>query len=196
MSYKMNMVMNKERWDGIAKSRNFNEVCFGYPKEEDFWNFHEEGDRLIGLEKHMTFLDMGCGPGRIASIVAPQVKYYYGVDIHKEMIAIAEEHYEELLNAFFIHQNGRSLSMFENETIDYVYERLMFIHITKENIIEYLREAERVLKSGGILNIPDMPFDERWVNGFTEKEIRELLINFQTVDISMADNTFIIWSIK
>ena len=151
MADKMNMVMNKERWDGIAKSRNFNEVCFGYPKEEDFWNFYEKNDRLIGLEKYMIFLDLGCGPGRVASIVAPQVKYYYGVDIHKELIGIAEEHYKGQSNISFINHNGKSLPMFENEMIDYVYERLMFIHITKENIIGYLQEAERVLKKDGIL---------------------------------------------
>ena len=86
--------------------------------------------------------------------------------------------------------------MFENETIDYVYERLMFIHITKENIIGYIHEAERVLKKDGILNIPDMPWEERWVNGFTKEEIRNLLANFQKVEISMADNTLIIWAVK
>lgn len=196
MSYKMNMVMSKARWDGIAESRDFSEVCAGYPKEEDFWKLLEDGDRIIGFEKYMKVLDLGCGPGRLASRIAPQVTFYYGVDVHKELLNIAEEHYKDYRNIIFINHDGESLPMFGNETIDYVYERLMFIHITKENIIKYLAEAERILKPGGILNIPDLPFDERWVNGFTKEEVCELLSNFQKVEISMADNTFIIWAIK
>lgn len=196
MADKINMVMGKARWDGIAESRNFSEVCAGYPKEKDFWSLLEDGDRIIGFEKYMKVLDLGCGPGRLAKVISSQVGFYYGADVHEELIGIAEEHYKDYKNVIFIKHDGVSLPMFGNETIDYIYERLMFIHITKEVIIKYLSEAERVLKKGGILNIPDMPFDERWVNGFTEKEIRDLLSNFQKVEISMGENTFIVWAVK
>ena len=80
---KINMIMNRERWDGISKTRNFKEVRSGTPREEDFWKFTES---IPGLERHMIFLDLGCGPGREASAVAPKVKEYYGVDVHSELI--------------------------------------------------------------------------------------------------------------
>lgn len=190
---KINMVMNKERWDGILITRNFQEVCAGYPNEEDFWNFKEDIPNLI---ENMIFLDLGCGPGRIASIVAPKVACYYGVDIHKELIEIAKEHYKDYKNVFFINHNGMDLRIFVDCRFDYVYERLMFIHIPKESIIRYLLECKRVLKTGGILYVPDLPNDKYWVNGFVEEEIYEILTGFGSVEINSVGNTFILKAIK
>ena len=196
MAHKINMVMNKERWDGITKSRNFKEVRSGTPKEEDFWNTTES---IPGLEKHMIFLDLGCGPGREAFHVAPKVKEYYGVDIHKELIEIAKEHYKEfqdILNISFMVNNGRDLNMFTNTMFDYIYARLLFIHITKANIIRYLKECEWIIKQEGILYVPDMPNDEFWHNGFTESDLRDVLSNFSSVDITKNGNTFILRAVR
>lgn len=190
---KINMVFGPARWNGISKTRKFAQVCAGYDKEEDFWDFKET---VPNLREDMIFLDMGCGPGRVASFVAPKVKEYYGVDIHPELIGIAEEHYKDITNISFMINNGQDLKMFSDGMFDYVYERLMFIHITKQTIEGYFLECERILKSRGIFYVPDLPNDEYWLNGFIEDEVRKLLINFSDIDIHEIGNTFTLKAIR
>lgn len=187
------MVFGPARWNGVSKSREFGQVCAGYNKEENFWNFEES---IPNLREDIIFLDIGCGPGRIASFVIPKVKAYYGIDIHPELIGIAEEHYKDYPNVFFAKNDGHGMSMFKDDYFDYVYERLMFIHIPKDNIIEYLLDSYRVLKLGGFLYVPDLPRDKFWINGFTREEICSVLNKFSNVKIGNVGNTWQLECIK
>lgn len=193
MVNKINMVFNFERWNGISKTRQFREVCAGYNNEEDFWNLKEP---IPNLKSDMIFLDVGCGPGRVAGHVAPLVKEYYGVDIHPELIGIAEEHYAGRPNIHFVKNDGRDLGMFGDDIFDYVYERLMFIHVVKERIITYFEEMTRVLKLGGHLYVPDLPCFEYYVNGLTRQEVAYLLRDFDTIDVKQERKTFQLECVK
>jgi ubiquinone/menaquinone biosynthesis C-methylase UbiE len=145
----------------------------------------------------MIFLDVGCGPGRIASYVAPKVKSYYGIDIHPELISIAKEHYKDYSNVTFLKSNGHNIDVFESDFFDYVHERLLFIHIKKEIITEYLLDCCRVLKKKGFLYVPDLPRFDYWVNGFTRDEISSLLLkNFSVVRIGEKSNTYQLLCVK
>jgi SAM-dependent methyltransferase len=193
MAELLNMVMNLERWDGISKTRNFNEVCSGFPTEKSLWEFNEP---IVGLRSDMVFLDVGCGPGRVAGHVLQKVKAYYGVEPHTELLEIAREHYKDEKNVHFIWNNSKDLSIFPDAMFDYVYERLMFIHVPKETILGYIHEMFRVLKPTGVLNIPDLPSSKHLVNGLTLEEVQDILKGFSQVHICDTPIEFQVVCIK
>ena len=180
---KVNMVFNTDYWDGLAKIRNYNGVCYGFHTEQQFYDFTEE---IPNLNKNMVFLDFGCGPGRIVKTVAPNVAQYTGVDVSEGLLDLARQHNASYSNASFIKCSGSDLKIFDNETFDYVYERLVFIHVPKDWIANYVTEFYRILKPGGILNISDFPRNDVSTNGFTLEEAQVLLKDF---DISTIDDS-------
>jgi len=189
----INMVFGPARWDGISKTREFGQICAGYNKEKDFWDFEET---VPNLSTNMIFLDLGCGPGRMARFVAPKVKVYYGIDIHSELIGIAKEHYKNYSNVFFAKSNGHDIDIFVEEYFDYVYERLLFIHIPKNIIIEYLVDCYRVLKPGGFLYMPDLPKAEFFINGLSFEEIRSVLDRFSNTKIEPSKENPQVWQLE
>ena len=53
-------------------------------------------------------------------------------------------------------QAGRDLAAFADESFDLVYSYAVFQHIPSRDVVmQYLREARRVLKPGGLLALPD-----------------------------------------
>ena len=112
------------------------------------------------------------------------------------MIDIAEEHYKDYPNTFFIKNNGHNLNMFKDDYFDYVYERLMFIHVSKDNIIEYLLDSCRVLKTGGVLYVPDLPKIKFWINGFSREDIHSVLSGLSEIKIGEVGNTWQLECIK
>jgi hypothetical protein len=68
------------------------------------------------------------------------------------MIRMAAERLRETPNAHPHHGSGADLAVFADETFDFVYSYAVFQHIpSREVVFQYLREAWRVLKTGGIL---------------------------------------------
>jgi SAM-dependent methyltransferase len=75
-----------------------------------------------------------------------------GVDVSDDMIRLAEERLRGTPNAHPLHSSGSDLAMFPEEKFDFVYSYAVFQHIpSREVVFNYLREARRVLKTGGIL---------------------------------------------
>ena len=76
----------------------------------------------------------------------------HGVDVSDEMIRLATERLRQTPNAHAHHSSGSDLAMFPDEKFDFVYSYAVFQHIpSREVVFSYLREARRVLKTGGIL---------------------------------------------
>ena len=188
-----NAVVKTFYWDDVSRHKEWNRVCHGYPTKENFYNFTEE---IPDLNKDMRVLDFGCGPGRVVKTIAPNVKEYVGVDVCAGFIAMAKEHHKDYKNVSFYQCNGRDLKMFEDNSFDYLYERLVFIHVPKEWIIGYVVEFHRVLKSGGILNIPDFPRDDQNTNGFSVDEMNTLLKDFAVINFCNLGNTYVVRCIK
>jgi hypothetical protein len=70
------------------------------------------------------------------------------------MIAIAKQRLSDLPNSHPHHNDGASLSMFPDETFDFVYSYAVFQHIpSREVVIQYLRETHRVMKAGGLARL-------------------------------------------
>ncbi|HEV3196316.1 MAG TPA: class I SAM-dependent methyltransferase [Bryobacteraceae bacterium] len=97
-------------------------------------------------------LEIGCGPGRLMIPMSKHFGEIHGVDISEEMAVLARQNLARVQNAHLHVNSGSDLSMFNDCYFDFIYSWVVFQHIpSKEIVLSYLREAQRVLKPGGIL---------------------------------------------
>src|SRR4051794_27467247 len=95
-------------------------------------------------------VEIGCGLGRICQALAPRFERVVGVDISSEMLNQARELVKEA-NVEFVQGDGTSLAAIETASADLVLSFTVFQHIPSESVIcDYLTEAGRVLKPGGV----------------------------------------------
>jgi SAM-dependent methyltransferase len=134
-------------------------VAFGRREQEEAEFFETAKPVIRGLELDLSrfpgrdaALEIGCGPGRLLRPLSRHFREIHGVDVSDAMIALARERLRGTPNAFPHHNSGSDLKLFPAEKFDYVYSYAVFQHIpSAEVVFEYLREARRVLKTGGIL---------------------------------------------
>src|SRR4029079_8817321 len=75
----------------------------------------------------------------------------HGVDVSEEMIRLARDRLKNVTNAPPHHRTRTDLAMFRDATFDFVYSYAVFQHIPSRDVVfQYLREAWRVLKPGGL----------------------------------------------
>lgn len=91
--------------------------------------------------------DLGCGPGQIARYLHRQGIKTLGVDLSPKMVAEAQR-----LNPEIHFHQGDILSLpDEDDSWGGIAAFYCIIHIPREQIVDALREMQRVLKPGGIL---------------------------------------------
>jgi SAM-dependent methyltransferase len=104
----------------------------------------------VDLPAHGHALEIGCGIGRNTVHLARHFAHVDGVDVSPTMVrsALARGVPPNVrLHAL----SGRDLQPLPDVTYDLVFSHLVFQHITSEpDIAGYLREAGRVLRSGGV----------------------------------------------
>lgn len=97
-------------------------------------------------------LEIGCGPGRLLAPMTEHFGEVHGVDVSDEMLALARKRLADAPGARFHLVSGDNLAPVEDNSIDFVYSYTVFQHIpSRDAVMNYLREAHRVLKPGGIL---------------------------------------------
>ncbi len=134
-------------------------VAFGRREQEEAEFFSTAADVVRGLELDLkrfsgrgAALEIGCGPGRLLRPMSRHFQEIHGVDVSDAMIKLARERLKGTPNAFPHHSSGSDLKLFPDEKFDYVYSYAVFQHIPSGDVVfNYLREARRVLKTGGIL---------------------------------------------
>jgi ubiquinone/menaquinone biosynthesis C-methylase UbiE len=94
-------------------------------------------------------LDFGCGVGRLTQSLAEHFDTATGVDIAPSMLRTAE-HYNKRDNCRFVLNERPDLSVFEDESFDFVYSTIVLQHMPPEFALGYIREFARVLRSGGL----------------------------------------------
>lgn len=150
-------------------------VAFGV---DDFWQ--SGASELDMLRPYLApdgiVLEIGCGIGRITRHVAAHCAELHGIDISEEMIRKAGVNLREFQNVRLHVGNGFSLP-FPDKTFDFLYSCRVFQHIPKNIVLNYLKEAFRVLKPGAkfLLEIPNLLLDEHMqaLNHFSTLEYFE-----------------------
>jgi len=141
-------------------------VAFGRREQDDAEFFATAADVVRGLRaearhlrpvgkpfpRGLKALEIGCGPGRIMRPLSADFAEIHGIDVSDEMIRLAREKLRAVPNAHLHHTRTSDLSLFPDESFDFVYSYAVFQHIpSRELVLGYLADARRVLKPGGIL---------------------------------------------
>ncbi len=130
----------------------------GYESDEAMWQSGERDFAIIceGLQNPggLTFLELGCGVGRILRAARGAFAEVYGVDVSEKAIQKARE----LLSPdpgtlHLIVGNGVDLHEISDESIDVAASFAALTSIPTDVIALYLSEFNRVLKPGGIARL-------------------------------------------
>jgi ubiquinone/menaquinone biosynthesis C-methylase UbiE len=132
--------------------------------------------RLLGDIKGKHVLDLACGQGQFSTLLAQAGVSGIGVDIGKELVAIAEKNNKDHKFTFhYFVSPSDDLYMVKNKTQDIVVCVLTLQNI--EKLQETMKEVSRVLKDGGrfvcVINHPSFrnPTHTHW--GFDEHEDKQ-----------------------
>ena len=97
--------------------------------------------RVAGADK--TVLEIGCGVGSLALMLADKCRYVVGVDFSSQQIAFAEKKkaLKKYTNVEFIHADASQLNKVVSQTFDFA-TMVMFLHEAEPELREKaLREA-------------------------------------------------------
>ncbi len=141
-------------------------------------------------------LDIGCGPGYFARMLAQAVGSkgsVVGADAAPEMIEYASRKARSLPNCRF--QSGAAESLaFLDATFDVVVSSLMMHHIPDELRLQAVREMRRVLRPGGTLLLADFTIPRRgaWrliasITGHDAMQRRVLPLEPQVAEADFTD---------
>jgi len=158
-----------EVWDALAASPWRARAAACGEQEEDAVRRSAEPPvrnilELTGLGPQDEVLEIGCGVGRIGLELAPFCRFWTGVDISTNMLAVASDRLFGLKNVRLAKLAQVGLKHFEAETFDVVYSTNMFDHLDKMDRWLYVQGAFRVLRPNGRLFIDntDLESDAGW----------------------------------
>ncbi len=143
-------------WDARAKENPLYYIASG--TSSDIATFLESGERDlreqvlpdINIDNGACALEIGCGIGRLCLPLAKRAAKVTGVDISEVMVRQGRKLCKPHSNIRLAQTDG-TLSMIPNESQDLVFSYVVFQHIPSITpIATYVREAERVLRPGGI----------------------------------------------
>jgi SAM-dependent methyltransferase len=120
----------------------------------DLYGFNFTPVALLSLlDPTLIVVDIGCGIGNAASIIAPFVKGVVGIDRESAMLAEAEQRPDLASNISFVEGDALQLPL-ENNSANVAMFCLVLHHI--EDTTRALQEAKRVLGKNGRIVIIDM----------------------------------------
>ena len=105
---------------------------------------------VLQIEPTDRVLEIGCGVGRIGRELAPFCAEWHGSDISGNMIKFARARTQDIPNIFLHELPEPNLRIFNDGYFDCVYSTIVFMHLDKAEMFNYMRETYRVLAPGGI----------------------------------------------
>ncbi len=102
-----------------------------------------------GLRAEDDVLEIGCGVGRVGLILSPLVRSWTGCDCSSQMLKHAADRLAVFPTARTVEISGHDLQPIAHASMDLVYSTVVFMHLDEWDRYNYVREAFRVLRSGG-----------------------------------------------
>jgi SAM-dependent methyltransferase len=104
--------------------------------------------RLLDV-RQSSVLDVGCGTGSLATLVAGQVKRFVGIDVSSESITEAKRRLPG--NEFYAY--GGETFPIEDESIDIAFTSCVMHHVPPIGWPKFVAEMARVVRPGGLVAI-------------------------------------------
>jgi ubiquinone/menaquinone biosynthesis C-methylase UbiE len=181
--------------------------------------------QIADIKSHLNpddiLLDYGCGYGRVAQYVLPDMslKGYIGLDSSHEMLNLFKQRYtgselEQKTPLLLVNADIHTVPL-SDKSVDAVVVSAVFLHNHKDVVAKSLEEIKRVLKPGGtflvyssfpraatamgmqgwayqiILNLLGKPFKNGPVRYYRKGEVVNLFREFSEVDIIPVEFTVI-----
>ncbi len=96
-------------------------------------------------------LDFGCGVGRLTQPLAEHFDQVWGVDIAPSMIELARSYNRHGERCTYRLNEREDLSLFEDESFDFILSLITLQHMEPAYAKAYLREFVRTLARGGVM---------------------------------------------
>ena len=127
----------------------------GYTDEEKFnYSAKRSVEKILEsfeINKHHSVLEIGAGIGRVGKLLSSYCKDWTGCDASSQMVKFANEYLDGIQNVKVFETSGYDLSIFQDESFDFTYCVVVFMHIDEWDRYNYIKESFRVLKSKGQL---------------------------------------------
>jgi SAM-dependent methyltransferase len=104
---------------------------------------------MLGFVELGDVLDVGCGDGTTAQLVAPQSRSYTGVDVRPRVIEAARQRLQEPPCPVALYVGDMHALPFDGERFDQAF--LLHVLTFSETPSKAIAEAARVLRPGGVL---------------------------------------------
>jgi SAM-dependent methyltransferase len=120
-------------------------------------------------------LEIGCGIGRLAKVAAGEFKRVVATDISTQMLRLASEK-SSMANVRYVLLGADQKLPVPDGTVDLVYAWTVFRHVPEVSFEAYLKEASRVLRTGGFIAFEALirddgkPFKPSISNPVSERE--------------------------
>jgi ubiquinone/menaquinone biosynthesis C-methylase UbiE len=141
-------------WDEVSKSAD--QARIAACGTRDLTEFDKSGQETAETVRNVTsicpsdiVLEIGCGPGRVGTKLAPHCKHWIGGDVSNNMLDHARENLRHLSNISFRRLSGYDLAGFEDNSLDVTYCTGVFMHLDEWERYRYISDMYRVLKPGG-----------------------------------------------
>jgi ubiquinone/menaquinone biosynthesis C-methylase UbiE len=149
-----NLPNYKAAWNSLAETEHSALIhVAGYTDEAQLKISTEVTLRMlqmtIGIKPTDTFLEIGCGVGRVGQYLAPKVTHWIGCDVSENMLAHAGRRLKGIPNISLRPISGYDLSPIPDSSVDAVYCTVVFMHLEEWDRFGYMKEAFRILKPGG-----------------------------------------------
>ena len=165
---------NELKWNHYSWERGENE----WTQSEEWKNSVIEHVMLENIPPGHVVVEIGPGFGRWTRKLIEISERLIAVDVTEKCIAHCKKLFADNKNVEFHINDGRSLDMIADDSVDFVWSFDVFVHIEPPDIEHYLREFQRILKDDGIAIIHHGiagKTDFGWRSSLTSKVFSDLL---------------------
>lgn len=140
----------------VEENRHYWEEVYPWPEQGEEWSRgwggtdklwrHSLLPRIERFFPAQAILEIAPGHGRFTPYLVQHGQTYTGVDLAPHCVEICQDRFPDLT---FHTNDGRTIPMIENSSIDFIFSFFSLIHADIPTMTSYLKEFARVLTPNG-----------------------------------------------